>query len=105
MSKSIVFYFSATNTTKQRAEKVALKLGADLFEIHAAKPYSAADLDWHDPQSRTSIEQHQHASRVAIKDDLPDISSYDTVLIGFPIWWGIPPRLIADLIDHRQFWF
>ncbi|MDF9445996.1 flavodoxin, partial [Limosilactobacillus mucosae] len=100
MSKSIVFYFSATNTTKQRAEKVAQKLGADLFEIHAAKPYSVADLDWHDPQSRTSIEQHQHASRVAIKDDLPDISSYDTVLIGFPIWWGIPPRLIADLIDH-----
>ena len=49
LAKVIVFYFSATNTTKQRAEKVAQKLGADLFEIHAAKPYSVADLDWHDP--------------------------------------------------------
>lgn len=100
MAKTIVFYFSATNTTKQRAEKIASKLGADLFAIQAEKPYSAADLDWHDPNSRTSIEQHQHASRVAIKDDLPAINDYDTVLIGFPIWWGIPPRLIADLIDR-----
>lgn len=95
MAKTIVFYFSATNTTKQRAEKIASKLGADLFAIQAEKPYSAADLDWHDPNSRTSIEQHQHASRVAIKDDLPAINDYDTVLIGFPIWWGIPPRLIV----------
>ena len=100
MAKTIVFYFSATNTTKQRAEKIASKLGADLFAIQAEKPYSATDLDWHDPNSRTSIEQHQHASRVAIKDDLPAINNYDTVLIGFPIWWGIPPRLIADLIDR-----
>ena len=70
------------------------------LRFKSEKPYSAADLDWHDPNSRTSIEQHQHASRVAIKDDLPAINDYDTVLIGFPIWWGIPPRLIADLIDR-----
>lgn len=100
LTKSIVLYFSATDTTKKRAEQVAQNLGADIFEIQAAQPYTAADLDWHDPKSRTSIEQHQHGSRVAIKENLPDISNYDNILVGFPIWWGIPPRLIADLIDR-----
>lgn len=100
MAKTIVFYFSATATTKQRAEKIAQRLSADIYELQAAQPYTAADLDWHDSQARTTIEQHQHDSRVAVKDDLPDISDYDNVLIGFPIWWGIPPRLIDDAIDH-----
>lgn len=88
MAKVIVFYFSATNTTKQRAEKVAQKLGADLFEIHAAKPYSVADLDWHDPQSRTSIEQHQHASRVAIKD----------------VWWDLHQRWLPAIQKYDYQW-
>lgn len=64
-----------------------------------SQPYTSADLDWHDPQSRTSIEQHQRNSRVEINDDLPNISNYDNVIIGHPIWWGIPPRLITTVID------
>lgn len=64
-----------------------------------SQPYTSADLDWHDPQSRTSIEQHQRNSRVEINDDLPDISNYDNIIIGHPIWWGIPPRLITTTID------
>ena len=66
MAKTLVLYYSATNTTKNIAEQVAQKLNADIAEIHAAQPYTAADLNWHDSKSRTSIEQHQHDSRVAV---------------------------------------
>lgn len=100
MAKMLVLYYSATNTTKKIAEQIAQKLGADIAEIHAAQPYTAADLDWHDSSSRTSIEQHEHNSRVEIKDDLPDISNYDNIVIGHPIWWAIPPRMINSVIDH-----
>lgn len=100
MSNTLVLFYSATGTTKRVAEKLASRLNADIAEIHPAQPYTVADLDWHDPASRTSIEQHQHASRVNIKDDLPDISGYDNILIGHPIWWAIPPRFIATTIDH-----
>lgn len=100
MAKTLVLYYSATNTTKRVAEQIAQKLNADLREIHPAQPYSSADLNQNDPQSRTSIEQHQHDTRVAIKDDLPDISGYENIVVGHPIWWGIPPRMITTVIDH-----
>jgi flavodoxin len=100
MAKTLVLYFSATNTTKKMAENVAQQLGADIAAIHPEQPYTSADLDWHDEQSRTTIEQHQHGQKVAIKDDLPDISQYQNIVIGHPIWWGIPPRLISSTIDH-----
>lgn len=99
MPKTLVLYYSATDTTKNVAQVIANKLNADIAEIHAKHPYTSADLDWHDPQSRTSLEQHQHNSRVEINDDLPDISNYDNIIIGHPIWWGIPPRLITTTID------
>ena len=102
MTKTLVLYYSATNTTKNIAEQVAQKLNADLAEIHPVKPYTDADLNWHDENSRTTIEQHQHDSRVDIKDDLPDLSGYTNVIIGHPIWWGIPPRLISATIDHLE---
>ena len=100
MANSLILYYSATGTTKTIAEKIAQQLNTDVAEIHPAQSYTDADLNWHDPQSRTSIEQHQHARRVAIQDDLPDINQYDNILIGHPIWWAIPPRLIATTIDH-----
>lgn len=100
MAKTLVLYFSVTNTTKKMAEAVAQQLGADIAEIHPEQPYTSADLDWHDEQSRTTVEQHQHGQKVAIKDDLPDISQYQNIVIGHPIWWGIPPRLISSTIDH-----
>lgn len=99
MTKTLVLYYSATNKTKHIAEQIAKRLGADLVRFDAAQPYTAADLDWHDSTSRTSIEQHQHNSRVAVQADLPDITSYDNIVIGHPIWWAIPPRMIADLVD------
>lgn len=100
MAKTLVLYYSATNTTKKIAKEIAKSLNADIAEIHPAQPYTAADLDWHDDKSRTSIEQHEHKSRVAIKDDLPDITDYDNIVIGHPIWWGIPPRMISSVIDN-----
>ena len=100
MAKTIVLYYSATGTTKKAAEKVAKQLGADIAEIHPVKPYTATDLNWHDETTRATVEQKQeHDGRVPIKDDLPDVTQYDNVIIGHPIWWGIPPRLIAATID------
>lgn len=100
MAKTIVLYYSATGTTKKAAEQVAQKLNADIAEIHPVKPYTSEDLNWNDETTRATVEQKQeHDGRVPVKDDLPDISSYDNVVIGSPIWWGIPPRLIADTID------
>lgn len=100
MSKTLVLYFSATGTTKRIAELVAHKTDAQLAAIHPVTPYTSADLNWHDNNSRTSVEQHQHDSRVAVKVDWPDVSQFDNVLIGSPIWWGIPPRMIASVVDH-----
>ena len=100
MAKTIVLYYSATGTTKAIAEYIAQQLGADLHAVQAAQPYTSTDLNWHDTSTRATVEQHQHNSRVAIKDDLPDLADYDNVVIGHPIWWGIPPRLVATLIDQ-----
>lgn len=100
MAKTIVLYYSATGTTKKAAEEVAKQLGADIAAIHPVKPYTATDLNWHDQSTRATVEQKQeHDGRVPIKDDLPDMAQYDNVIIGHPIWWGIPPRLIAATID------
>ncbi|WP_024747285.1 flavodoxin [Levilactobacillus namurensis] len=104
MTKTLVLYFSATKTTQRVAEQLAQKLGADIQELRAQQPYTAADLNWHDPKSRTSVEQHQHASRVAVDPaSLPDVSGYQTILLGHPVWWGIPPRLIDDALDRLDF--
>lgn len=100
MAKTIVLYYSATGTTQRAAQQVAQLLDADLAEIHPVKPYTSEDLNWHDESTRATVEQKQeHDGRVPVQDDLPDLSSYDNVVIGHPIWWGIPPRLIADTID------
>ena len=100
MAKTIVLYYSATGTTKKAAKEVAKQLGADIAAIHPVKPYTATDLNWHDQSTRATVEQKQeHDGRVPIKDDLPDMAQYDNVIIGHPIWWEIPPRLIAATID------
>lgn len=99
MAKTLVLYYSATGSTTHIAKQIADKLDADSFELQAAQPYTNEDLNWNNPQSRSSREQHEHDSRVAVKENLPNIDDYDNVVIGSPIWFGIPPRLIADAID------
>lgn len=99
MANTLVLYYSATGTTEKMAKLVADKLGADIQAIHPEQPYTKADLNWNDENSRATVEQHEHDSRVTVKDDFPDLSGYDNVIIAHPIWWGIPPRMISDVID------
>lgn len=98
--KTLVIYFSKTGTTKALAEMLADRLGADTYQIEEAQPYTSADLDWNVPTSRANLEQGDDDSRPAYKGKLPDLSSYDQVIIGHPTWWGRPPRLIQTVIEH-----
>lgn len=101
MSKTLLLYFSPQNHTKHYVDLVAQKLNADVHEIKAKIPYTAEDLNWTIPTTRATVEQKQmHDGRVDIVEDLPSIQDYDTIILAHPIWWGIPPRLIAKTIDE-----
>ncbi len=100
---TLVAYFSATGTTKHVAEQLAKQLGADLFEIAPEVPYTAADLDWQDKQSRSTLEMQDKQSRPAIATKVADMSKYDRVLIGFPIWWYTCPTIINTFMDSYDF--
>lgn len=100
MANTLVLYYSATQTTARLARVIAEELAADLALIHPVQAYTEADLNWHDPQSRTSLEQHAHNQRVAVQVDWPNPAEYTNIIIGHPIWWGIPPRMISTVIDQ-----
>lgn len=100
-AKTLVAYFSATGTTKAAAEKLAKQHDARLWEIEPAEPYTAADLDWRNSKSRSSIEMNDPDERPMIKR-CTDVTPYDTVYIGFPIWWGICPRIINSWLDNME---
>ena len=85
-SKSLVAYFSATGTTRAVAQQIAELTGADLFEIVPAEPYTSSDLNWRNEQSRSSVEMADPKARPAMAQPSPDMSRYDTVYLGFPIW-------------------
>ena len=101
-SKILVAYFSATGTTKHVAEDLAKVMDATLFEITPETPYTSADLDWRDENSRSSVEMHDATSRPAIKDKVKDIEKYDVVFIGYPIWWYVAPTIINTFIDENN---
>ena len=96
---TIVVYFSATGTTKGVAEKIAEAANADIYEIVPQEKYSDADLDWHDEKSRTTIEMNDPDARPKIEGDLPDLSGYKRVYIGYPIWWGDAPRIMSTFVE------
>lgn len=98
-SKILVAYFSCTGNTKAVAEKIASLTGGDLYEIVPEEPYSAADLSYNDSSCRANREMNDSASRPAIAGDMIDLSAYDTVIIGYPIWWGTMPRIINTFFD------
>ena len=100
-AKTLVAYFSATGTTKAAAEKLAKQQNAVLWEIEPAEPYTAADLDWRDPKSRSSVEMNNPEERPTIKQ-CTNVMPYDTVYVGFPIWWGICPRIINSWLDNNE---
>ena len=101
--KILVAYFSATGTTARVAKKLAEGLGADLFEIRPEKPYSRQDLDWHDKKSRSSVEMNDPKSRPAIAAQVGNMGQYDTVFVGFPIWWHRSPTIISTFLESYDF--
>ena len=103
MSKKLVAYFSASGTTKKAAERLAKAVGADLFEIKPAIPYSSSDLNWMDKKSRSSIEMNDPASRPEISGKLSNMADYDTIFIGFPIWWYVAPHIINTFVESYDF--
>ena len=103
MSKKLVAYFSASGTTKKAAERLAKAACADLFEIKPKVLYSGADLNWMDKKSRSSVEMNDPASRPEIAERLPNMADYDTVFIGFPIWWYVAPRIINTFVESYDF--
>ncbi len=96
---SLVAYFSATGTTEAVAQLLAQAANADLIEIEPKTPYSDADLDWRDSLSRSSVEMRDPASRPELKSEPTDLSHYDVVFVGFPIWWGVAPHVVNSFIE------
>ncbi len=101
-SKILVAYFSATGTTARAAEKLANDTGGKLYAIVPAQPYTSADLDWNDKQSRSSVEMNDPKSRPAIKSKKENITDYDVIFIGYPIWWDLAPRIINTFIESHD---
>lgn len=100
--KILVTYFSATGTTARAAEKLADVTDGELYAIVPAQPYTNADLDWNDKQSRSSIEMNDPKSRPAIKGRKENITDYDVIFIGYPIWWDLAPRVINTFIETHD---
>ena len=103
MSKILIAYFSASGVTGRAAKEIAEAVGADLYEIRPEQPYTAADLDWRNKQSRSSLEMTDPDSRPAMAGPMPDLGEYDTVFVGFPIWWGVEPRVVDTFLDRNGF--
>ena len=97
MNKILICYFSASGVTRSVSEKLASFLNGDLFEIKPYEEYTAKDLDWENQESRSSKEMADHSSRPKIKEKLTDIEKYETILIGYPIWWDLAPRIKIPL--------
>ena len=100
--KVLVAYFSATGVTARAAQKVAEVTGGEVYAITPAKPYTDADLDWRDKQSRSSVEMNDPKARPALGGERLDVSEYDIVFIGYPIWWNQAPRLINTFIESHN---
>ena len=103
MSKTLVAYFSATGITKAVAQNLADVLKSDLYEIKPKIPYENADLNWMDKSSRSSIEMDDKSSRPAIVNDDAHIENYNTIYLGFPIWWYVAPTIINTFLESYDF--
>ena len=103
MSKTLVAYFSASGVTKSVAERLAKTAGADLFGIEPAKPYTAADLNWNDKNSRSTLEANDPTCRPAIASKPLELDEYSTIYLGFPIWWYVAPAIIKTFMESQSF--
>ncbi len=103
MSKTLVAYFSASGVTEKAAHNLASAIGADIFEIEPSKPYSSADLNWNNRASRSSVEMNDPSSRPGVKNSVSNPQDYDTVFIGFPVWWDQAPRVVNTFLESNGF--
>lgn len=99
----LVAYFSCTGTTEGIAKHISNILGADIYEIEAAQPYTEEDLNYSDSETRATKEQHDPTARPEISGSMPDIDKYDAVFIGYPIWWGQAPKIIYTFFESYDF--
>lgn len=102
MSKILVSYFSASGVTKGVAEKIATAVEGDLFEIEPVEKYTDADLNWMNKKSRSTIEMNDRSFRPPIKNKVENLSDYDKVVIGFPVWWYTAPTIINTFIEEND---
>ena len=103
MSKKLVAYFSASGVTARAAKNLSEAIGADIFEIKPAQPYTEKDLDWNNNKSRSTVEMNDESSRPQIAEKISDISGYDTIFVGFPIWWYTAPHIINTFLESYDF--
>lgn len=103
MSRKLVAYFSASGVTAKVADMLADAVGADIYEIRPEVPYTKADLNWMDKKSRSTIEMNDKSIRPAIADKDAKIDQYDTIFIGFPIWWYVAPTIINTFLESYDF--
>ena len=103
MKKVLVAYFSASGVTARAAKELAQALGADLYEIRPETPYTAADLDWTDKKSRSTVEMNDPACRPAIAEPVKNMEQYDAVFVGFPVWWYVEPRIVDTFLESYDF--
>jgi len=99
MSKKLVAYFSASGVTEKLAKTLSAEIGADLFEIKPVEKYTQADLDWRDKNSRSSVEMNNKAFRPAVSEKVENMDQYDTIFVGFPIWWYVAPTIINTFLE------
>ncbi len=103
MGRILVAYFSASGVTARVASEIASAVGADIFEIVPAQPYTKADLNWLDKKSRSTVEMKDRNCRPEIASKVYDMEQYDTVFVGFPVWWYREPSIIDTFMEAYDF--
>lgn len=103
MSKTLVAYFSASGVTRKAAENLKTAVDGDIYEIKPEIPYTTEDLNWMNPKARSTIEMEDKSSRPAIIPDELDVSAYDLIFLGFPIWWYVAPTVINTFLESHDF--
>ena len=103
MNKTLVAYFSCTGTTRRAAQALAAAVDADVYEIRPQIPYTPADLDWRNKKSRSSVEMNDPGFRPALADKNAAIDAYNTIFVGFPIWWYVAPTIINTFLETYDF--
>ena len=102
-SKVLVAFFSASGNTARLAENLSKAIGADIYEIKPKNEYTSADLDWHNENSRSSVEMNNESARPEIDGKVANFDQYETIIIAYPIWWNLEPRIVDTFLESYNF--